>query len=156
MKWFFSVILVTYSPRKDVVNGPDPVGKFFLADAQERFMKNVRVVSKRVPSHPAAGRKKFIAALHKSGYWVPEGAWENCLFGGAVDAVLARDQKPKISTEVSLPCLGAACHMFAFRYTTGRLLIADALEASRCLLVVLHTGHLPHWGGVGTHIYIFI
>ena len=96
-------------------------------------MKNVRVVSRQVSSRSSAGRRKFTTGLQKCGYWVPGVAWENCLFGGAVDAVLADESKSRVSREVSLPCLGAACQMFAFRYMTGRLLEADGPEITHAV-----------------------
>ena len=97
----FTVLLVNYSPRKDVLNAKDPVGKFMIEAGEERFLKNVRVLCKKSEPTPSHHRRKFITGLQKSGYWVPGAAWETSMFGGALDSVLQRNTNAQIRVAVT-------------------------------------------------------
>ena len=83
VKRCLKTLLSLYSPRKDVLDPTNPVGRFFLADAEERFVKNARMTCKRAEPMNPNHRRKFITALQKSGYWIPGIAWETRMLNGA-------------------------------------------------------------------------
>ena len=63
---------------------------FDFSDAEERLIKNVRVVCRHAEGSVSnLPRRKFVAGLSKAGYRVPGVAWENYIVGTAMDHVFA-------------------------------------------------------------------
>ena len=88
---FFSMLLCTFSARKDVLHPTAPVGEFKLKDSEERFLKNARVICKCAAPPPGSHRRKCTTGLQKAGYWVPALASESHMLSGIVDATLKGD-----------------------------------------------------------------
>ena len=118
-------------------------GVYEFTPADERLFKNVRVVCKATEGESPAYRRKFIAGLNKSGYWVPLVAWENAILSKVMNYIL----QPRIvdngkSVDVTQPPLictptirfhdlaGAMNFMWA-RYAFGQVVLDNDIQAPR-------------------------
>ena len=99
-------VLVPFSARNPLEDGPAARGIYKLTDANERLFKNVRVACKSAEGDTVAHRRKFVAGLNKCGYWVPLVAWENAILAEVMEHILqpAPAAQDECAPEAQLLC----------------------------------------------------